>query len=1709
MKILKNRKIQTLNFLFFLPTILFLSIFSSPIQAESEKTESEYLRLYVSFDNGFEPDVALDGAKLKVFPSKKPKMSSEERDFSQNGSVQIPKTEGKFGEALLFERGRQISDLWFDTGKIMTGNEWTLAFWMKLNEAGNAQYGANAHSRGLFRTNQGWGEGNIFGSFDQWGKFVVSHFDGDGKNCDTAMHSAAFPADKWIHFALTFKNGAHSIYLNGNEVSYLKKIDCEVPPKDSVILRLGSMDFRSGDFMDGSIDELKIFNKALSLKEICGVMNTTPGRKDSVALYLPLDGEISGRGFESFSASNLIFTSGSSRGGVKVMRHGYDRFGNAEFYGVKGSRKNQALIFDFIPDWDGEQNPNSESGKKELSAIHTLFEFGSRELKYELTVRGEELIFSLQKDGETQKVALSRNVFQKGKKHRVAAGFDFESGKIFLAVNERKVEAALNLAKENTEGEVSGTVSLGNRENADTYSHIQAEGTFDEVLLLNDYRTPEDLEVRQQIEISRNARSVRPKLTNQPVLAQEKALWSLDGAERVRTAARERITLNALWRMQLTDAKRPFNEQEWSYLPVPGRFSGQANGQTDSEFLMRDKNLKKLPREAPYEGRSPYDFVDGWFERAFIAEPAWKGRQVVLQIQELSRSQTGIVYLNGKAIAELERGKMFEILLPEKQLRFGEENFLTVHTHDSGHIWAWRGIKGDVSLEIRNSVYARFPKILTFVKERKLLCEIQLKNDSGEERDVFAEIEIQGANAPTVLRTQTIRLAPGESQTATAETQWDGAKLWSPENPYLYSCVFRVKEIKKGKEDVAVLLDELEPVSFGFREFEIRGRDFFLNGRKIHLFTHDSWANSSGDIEEARRVAKTLKRLGFNSVRTNFSSKDQRLENIMKVCDEEGLLQLVGLDGVSSDEYVLWNDPDVRENLERRMAADIRWWQNRPSAAVWFLSANFLGYGWDYHPLKMADGYLPDYVQPKYRVCAEGVKIMRKYDPIRPYFFQAGGNFGEIHTTNAYFCWWPQTERNAWPAEWNRIGKKPLHAIETSFPYFMSFYGMDLNYPGRRPLFFFENLARYYGPAAYELGDEEMLAQTRDSLKKKPVVWYDSSAFQKLKCDLLTETIPFWRDFDISGICPFAELIYSFERNAPYHTEHQAKAWETGIDDFRKFGWNPDIRKITYQSDLVHDKPLPAAFALQKAMAPKLVWIDGGEEDPVDQAASFRSGESLGKRLVLINDTLESVHFSGEMEFGSEIQKFSETLQAGEIRRLPITFRMPNVEKITEMELKVTLDAEKGLAKAPFSSVPEPMKFTVYPQADVSGLGKIFLFDPIGKTAETFRSLGIDFCLVSESKKPGKGLIVLGTECLTPEFFAVARKWKLAESLESGKYRLLVMAQKPDALNLVGMRTEAIYARKVFDQSGKMVGNWAGKTTFAPEKPLPDPSTQERAASPLWHWSNVNIVSSWPLVRPAEGDFDVLLTCGKDLIYSPLLEIGAGNGRIVFCQLEFEGRTKRDPQAETALVSILRKYSVWNRETERASVFLTKDSFSELPREERLAAIREKVNAGANAVLDAEDARALGVETQNKMIGDFQITPEGEAFFSMLTARDRFFRYELETTLFAGENVAPLTAPPFAAEMTLGKGKIVFLGLPMEPGKWERELGMKYGAASSHVWCAEILENRLRQIRALVGRSLGEKTESIAPRFEGKKSGAVFPYSHNQAKYSTETHIRW
>lgn len=1619
--------------------------FCSALLTCGDDVEKDHLKLYTSFDNTARPEIAQDGSGLR-------------------SAGKLYFTEGKSGKGVRFSRKSDVGDLLYNLGSTMNGKEWSIAMWVYPEE--EREQNAKAPGRNLFRTNLGWGTGNVLAGFDNWGRFILNHIDAEKKYRGAAISAAALPLREWTHLIFGYKEGKHVIYLNGIEASYTWNNDVLKPGPNQTVLRLGSMDFRSRDLFGGIIDELKIFNKLLTPDEAKQIMESTPGKEQvKQLLFAPFEGEIDASGISRFSAAQLLFTQGKNGEGVKVVRHGYDRKGSLVLNGISGiGGKAVSIVFYFLPDWNGAED----------SAVHGLFHVTAGTLKYGLAKQGKQLIFSIQSDGKTQEITLPAALLKKGKAARIAAGFDFEQKKLFLSVDGQKKEGTLALTFSNAQP--TGSMIVGDVLENDTYSKTQAEGVIDELLSVAGLHTPEELAKLQETASKKSGKSRKGIIAVTPVKAQEKALWDLKGAERITTPTREKITLNALWRMQLTDRDFSFDPASWIYLAVPGRYSGQGNGMTDCEFYMRDANLKKLPRNAWYRGKNPYTFTNGWFERAFVLPEAWKGRQIVLLLDELSRSQKGTVYLNGREIAKLDYGKFFELPLRQDLLRFGKYNTLTIHAVDDGQYWAWRGIKGNTWLEVKPWIYAEFPWIVTSVKNGTATFEATVRNASDKPEMVFLEAKISGENAPAAARSPAVRLKPGESKKIVFTVPWKNARFWSPDTPYLYHCTFTVKNAENKT------IDALPPVRFGFREFELRGRDYYLNGEKIHLFNHEGWANSSSDLNEARRVARTLKRLGYNTIRTNFpaEAKDNYPENIMRVCDEEGLLQLVGIDGVTGREFALWNNPAVRKNLEERMAAMIRRWRNHPSNIIYFMSTNYLGYGWDYHPLKLADGYQPKFQQRKYQICMEGVKIMRKYDSSRPFFFQAGGNFGEIITNNAYFCWWPQTERNAWPEVWSRIGKKPLHIIETSFPYWRSFYGMDLKYPGEKPLFYYENLARYYGPEVYRENDPEMLRSVALSTRGKAAeLYYDAPLQQKLRCDLLKETIHYWRGFDMSGICPFSELLYAFRRNAPHRTNHICKEWEVEVKDFRQIGWNADLRKLQYQVDINPDQPLPVATALKEALAPKLVFLDGGAEEPVDKTHNYASGATLAKRIVLINDTRKDSEFRGKWTLADKNGTFRETLKPGEVRHLPLSIVLPKVSVRTEYQLTVETESLPVVSQ----------KIAVFPAPDVPVNGNVALYDPKGLTAETLKRLKIKTSDASElTSLKGVQLLLIGREGLTPDFMKLARKLQLQEAVDSGKLNLLVFEQNPEAMALLGLKATPIYAREIFPGHGFSVpgmraedfSQWAGNGTLAPSKQPPAANTEDTVASPLWHWNNANLVSSYPIRRPVEGDFRILLACGKDLIYTPLLEFKSGKGRILFCQMEISGRTEYDPAADLLAAHLIAEYATENRTTAKSGRLLApaKIEAGEIP------GLLEQVREGASLIVPAGSASLFGVSAKVQEVINFDLTSAGRKYWPLFTARDTYFRAPQRLNILSGADLVPLTKPAFAAERKLGKGKLLFLEFPREAQKEELKRGMKFGVDSSVVWSAEILADRFRQMRTLTEAACGKRFPSLAKRFE-------------------------
>ena len=125
--------------------------------------------------------------------------------------------------------------------------------------------------------------------------------------------------------------------------------------------------------------------------------------------------------------------------------------------------------------------------------------------------------------------------------------------------------------------------------------------------------------------------------------------------------------------------------------------------------------------------------------------------------------------------------------------------------------------------------------------------------------------------------------------------------LWSPESPYLYTLVTRVKQGSRTLDGGATRI--------GIRSVEFRGADgFWLNGKRYRQFIggnrHQDFAYVGNAVPNSQqwRDALRLKSLGFNIIRTAHYPQDP---SFMDACDELGLFIIVATPG-----WQFWNSSD-------------------------------------------------------------------------------------------------------------------------------------------------------------------------------------------------------------------------------------------------------------------------------------------------------------------------------------------------------------------------------------------------------------------------------------------------------------------------------------------------------------------------------------------------------------------------------------------------------------------------------------------------------------------------------------------------------------------------------------------------------------------------------------------------------------------------------
>lgn len=339
--------------------------------------------------------------------------------------------------------------------------------------------------------------------------------------------------------------------------------------------------------------------------------------------------------------------------------------------------------------------------------------------------------------------------------------------------------------------------------------------------------------------------------------------------------------------------REDFTDADWSDVPVPWRWNESFDTQ-------------------PGEPYAPIPFAGvGYFRKTFTLTEPFAGRRVVLHFDSVQTACR--VWVNGVEVgshvnSDRTSGPMwgfndrlwledFEFDVTD-QLKPEGPNVVALRVYDDGQPIQWNrfidggGIGGPVTLEFREPVFS--PEILVApnIDTGEVALDVGLCNQEKAPRAVNLRVEVEpftsefytppcpapGASADLGR----VECPAGDSRRSFSLTIPEH-KLWDVNQPFLY----HLRLLADGK-----LIGQTR---FGFRKFEVRGNQFFLNGSPLRVLGNNiqSGWDYRGPVyyfnkgNGLRLGVQLLKNVNLNFSRVHNGPATQIFYDI---CDEIGLL---------------------------------------------------------------------------------------------------------------------------------------------------------------------------------------------------------------------------------------------------------------------------------------------------------------------------------------------------------------------------------------------------------------------------------------------------------------------------------------------------------------------------------------------------------------------------------------------------------------------------------------------------------------------------------------------------------------------------------------------------------------------------------------------------------------------------------------------------
>ena len=1051
-----------------------------------------------------------------------------------------------------------------------------------------------------------------------------------------------------------------------------------------------------------------------------------------------------------------------------------------------------------------------------------------------------------------------------------------------------------------------------------------------------------------------------------------KAVWTLDKAFREHTATQERVCLNGLWRWQPgTGADSGVPPGNWGYFKVPGCWPGV------TDYMEEDSQTVYF--HPAWEHRDLGGLTAAWYQREITVPAEWTGRRITLYTEYLN--SFAAVYIDGRKAGEIQfpAGEvdltalcqpgsrhmlsLLVVALPLKAVLFSYVNSASME-EVKGSV-SRRGLCGDVYL-VGAPPANRIDgvKVATSVRKAQISLDVTLRHLAASERYALRATISEGGRGVEEFTSSPFSGHDVTDGHFSWSQNWKPGKLWdikSPQNTYSLSlCLF---------DSAGKALDTALPVRFGYREFWIEGRDFYLNGTRLHLscvpLDNAEVGAATATYDAAKESFERLQSFGINCVYTHNYGCDPGshlgFSEILRAADDTGML--VSLSQPHFGSYD-WKAPDADANNDyaRHAAFYVQVAGNHPSVVFYSMSHNATGYNEDMNP-DFIDGIADprdNWAQNNVQLALRAEAIVERLDPSRIVYHHASGNLGSMWDSNFYPNFAPIQELDDWFEHWATKGVKPAFTCEYGAPYPWDWTMYRGWYKGRRSFgearvqwefCFAEWASQFLGDRAFQISEMEKANLRWEAEKfRAGGTWnrwdYPYEVGSNRFDDRQTVTAVYitdnWRAYRTWGLSANSPSDYTSYWRLRDGVDKSRADLKTDWENLQRPGYSPDYIGTQFERmDMAYARadwvPTATAQALIRNNRPLLAYIGGKAAAFTSKDHNFLPGETVEKQLIVINDSRDPVecNCACSLNLPKPVAGFKRfTVPPGGQSRLPISLALPAGVPPGNYQLAVTFTFSTGETQSDSFSLQ-----VLPPPAPAAGnAGKIALYDPADDTARMLDRLGITYQSVTVGDALSTyDILVIGKAALTVDG-AGPDISRVRDGL-----KVIVFEQTSEVLEKrLGFRVEEYGLRQLFPRvpdhpllkglDAANLRDWRGAATLLPSR-LKYELNPNFDGAPTVKWCGIDVTRVWRcgnrgdvasvlIEKPERGDFLPILDGGFSLQYSPLLEYHEGKGLVLFCQADVTGRTETDPAADQLARNLFTYASAWKPAPVRQALYV-------------------------------------------------------------------------------------------------------------------------------------------------------------------------------------------